>query len=876
MPNTRILVVNDDKGVLLVTSHILRNAGYEILTASSGQACLDLMRPNKKPELVLLDVVMPGIDGFEVCRRIKSDQDLPGIIVILYSSKRAGLDDQVQGLAAGADGYIVYPCPPDVLLARIEAFARIHKSEQRLRESEERYRDFFENAIMGIFRALPEGRFLTVNPAMAKILLYDSPEEMVSSITDIADQLFVDPQRRSAGLPAAMKGEWVEAENRFLRKDGTIMTAHHTFRAILNQTGSIDYLEGFVEDITRRKEAEEEQQTTIELLYLINASDSTGKMIRDISEFLQKRFDCEAVGIRLPKGEDFPYFVATGFPDGFAASESMLCTRDKEGKNCYGADGKPLLDCLCGAVIRDCTDSSKPFFTEHGSFWTGSFTELLMEPDTVADIEHVRGKCPASGYESMALVPLQLGAKKIGLLQLCDRRQNVFDPRVISFVERTADKIAIALARLTAEEALQEAHFALEQRVEERTGELVKTNDRLNREIEERKRAEAQLYRSKVMLQMVFDGIPDPLVMIDRERKVRMINKGARDYYHLTRYSEAIGRTCFEGLRGRSGPCSECERPISDLFGYTGSYERNSPIDRNRLERVSVYQTIGELTGEEVRIIRISDITHAKMMEKQLIQNEKLASLGLLISGIAHEINNPNSFISFNIPILRDYLNVLMPLIDEHAGKDAEFKPFGMSYDEFRTDIFKLVENMEHGSARINSTISGLKEFVRKRERVELCQVDLKRVVDKAVALCRPEMKKYIKSFSVSVPEAMPPLLTDPEALEQVIINLLINASHAAEKEDSWVKLEIIPGGEHPHCCIIEVSDNGNGMDEATKRKIFDPFFTTKGSRKGTGLGLYICHNLMEGLGGKIEVESEPGKGSTFRIVLYDQAELKN
>jgi signal transduction histidine kinase len=377
------------------------------------------------------------------------------------------------------------------------------------------------------------------------------------------------------------------------------------------------------------------------------------------------------------------------------------------------------------------------------------------------------------------------------------------------------------------------------------------------------------------MLQMVFDGIPDPLVMIDKKKRVRMINRAAKDYFKIAEYGVAIGKPCYEGFRGRSSPCDGCERPFSDLIDYTGSFDRNNPLNKKSLERIAVYQTVGESTGEKVSIIRVSDITQAKLMEIQLIQNEKLASLGLLVSGIAHEINNPNSFISFNIPILRDYLNVLMPIVDDHAENRSDFEPFGMSYEEFRNDIFKLVDNMEHGSARINTTVSGLKEFVRKREKVELRQVDMIQVVDKAMMLCRPETLKWVKSLDVNVPESIPPILTDPEALEQIIINLLINAAHAADKEDSWVRLAVIPRGVHSPYSTIEISDNGLGMDEATKRKIFDPFFTTKGPRKGTGLGLYICHNLIEGLGGRIDVDSEPGKGSTFRIVLYDQPRLK-
>src|SRR5208337_2347363 len=130
----------------------------------------------------------------------------------------------------------------------------------------------------------------------------------------------------------------------------------------------------------------------------------------------------------------------------------------------------------------------------------------------------------------------------------------------------------------------------------------------------------------------------------------------------------------------------------------------------DRLEQVVVYSVEDESGKKKAAIVRISDITRTKILERQLIQNEKLASLGLLVSGIAHEINNPNSFIAFNIPILRDYVEALMPIIDIHAESRQNFELFGMSYQEFREDILKLLENMEHGSSRINATVSGLKE----------------------------------------------------------------------------------------------------------------------------------------------------------------------
>ncbi len=120
------------------------------------------------------------------------------------------------------------------------------------------------------------------------------------------------------------------------------------------------------------------------------------------------------------------------------------------------------------------------------------------------------------------------------------------------------------------------------------------------------------------------------------------------------------------------------------------------------------------------------------------------------------------------------------------------------------------------------------------------------------------------------IPDNLPLIRTDPEAVEQILVNLLINAAHASDKEDSWIRLCVNADSGKPDRCIILVDDNGCGMDEKTLKRIFDPFYTRKRSIQGTGLGLYICQSLAEGLGGRIEVESQPDQGSSFKVILND------
>ena len=256
-------------------------------------------------------------------------------------------------------------------------------------------------------------------------------------------------------------------------------------------------------------------------------------------------------------------------------------------------------------------------------------------------------------------------------------------------------------------------------------------------------------------------------------------------------------------------------------------------------------------------------------MKKELIQKEKLPPLDLLVSTVAHEIKNLNNCTTFNTPILREYLERLTPILDDYAGNHQNLDLFGMTYPEFRKDIFNLVNNLETASSRINEIISDLMEFVKNGYKGELCWLDLNQVVEKGIAVCRSQISKRVKSFDVNISENLPQVYTDPKALEQILVNFLINAAQAADKENSWVKLSVKPGKDiRRDYLIIEVSDNGCGMDIATREKIFDPFFTTKASGKGTGLGLFVSNSLAEALDARIEVESNSGKGSSFRIIL--------
>ena len=422
--------------------------------------------------------------------------------------------------------------------------------------------------------------------------------------------------------------------------------------------------------------------------------------------------------------------------------------------------------------------------------------------------------------------------------------------------------------RKRAEDRLQKTHNELELRVEERTAALSKSNTLLRQEIDIRKQAEKQLRYNETMLQKVFDGILDPLILIGKHMEIKIMNRASAEYFGIAQREGAVGKICYREFKSRPEICEACRVPEAVSEGQNITVERTKPTDPDRYEKIVIYPieedggTIGSV------IVRISDITERKFFERQLIQKEKMASLGVLVSSIAHEINNPNNFVSFNIPILKDYIREMIPVIDAYAVAHPEFELCNLTYPEFRQDIFKLIVNIENGSGRISSFVSNLRKFSQTKYKKPLIWVELKNVIESVQSICHSKIKRSVKSFVKNIPENLPKIYTEPYALEQILLNLMINAAQAADKQDSWIKLDVAVIDGSRDDLTIEVSDNGCGIDKETQLKIFDPFFTTKSQTDGTGLGLYVCHTLAERLKGRIEVESELGKGSVFRLIM--------
>ncbi|MCW4028440.1 MAG: PAS domain S-box protein [Candidatus Bathyarchaeota archaeon] len=214
------------------------------------------------------------------------------------------------------------------------------------------------------------------------------------------------------------------------------------------------YLAMLYEDISDRKKYEAEQQLMIEFLKFANQTSDTQELIRLTVDFFQKQSGCDAVGIRLKQGEDYPYYETRGFPPEHILLENHLCTRDEAGCLVRDTKGDPILECMCGNVICGRFDPTKGFFTKKGSFWTNGTSELLSSTTDKDRQTRTRNRCNGEGYESVALIALRVGSNRLGLLQLNDKRRGMFTLEKIEMWERIADSLALGLSKTIAEESL--------------------------------------------------------------------------------------------------------------------------------------------------------------------------------------------------------------------------------------------------------------------------------------------------------------------------------------------------------------------------------------------------------------------------------------
>jgi PAS domain S-box-containing protein len=418
------------------------------------------------------------------------------------------------------------------------------------------------------------------------------------------------------------------------------------------------------------------------------------------------------------------------------------------------------------------------------------------------------------------------------------------------------------------------AQFA---RLRARARDLHQINADLHRTMGERLTVETALRTSEERLRAITESANEAIVSVDSTGNVVSWNAGATAVFGYApdeilgtsftrlspvRFRETQAQSFAEWAA--TGHSSLVGR-IMEMVGL-GKDDREFPLEVS----LSSWATHEDhyLTG----IIR--DLTERKRLEEttrqqemQLIQANKMTALGMLISGVAHEINNPNQLVLLNAQVLADAWADAMQILDRYAEHEGGVTLAGLPHAEMRDTIPTLLRDMHESAQRIERIVNDLKNFARPGSSGGLGWVDVTAAAQRALRLLTHLIARRTTQFHTHFASDVPPIRGNAQHVEQVVVNLIVNALEALPNTTCGVTLSTRFNAEEG-CVILEVEDEGSGISAEDLPRLTEPFFTTKHDRGGTGLGLAISSSLVRAHGGSLSFTSEPGRGTRARVTL--------
>lgn len=420
-------------------------------------------------------------------------------------------------------------------------------------------------------------------------------------------------------------------------------------------------------------------------------------------------------------------------------------------------------------------------------------------------------------------------------------RENLSDVPFIVVSGSVGEEIAVELIKRGANDFVPKQHLG---RVP--TAVTREISERLQRA--ERRRVEQALAESQERFRVLVQSMDDIVFSVGPSQRIeRVYGRGlaalgiSADQLTGRTLEELVGPERADAVRG----------PVRDaLNGKSSNFEWVSPLGRNFSVTLSPLVS-GEGVVGAVGIAR--DITAQKRAEAQAVLADRMASIGTLAAGVAHEINNPLASLHSNLAFVIGELKALEPELSSQTREKLK-------------ETFAALTDSVEASGRVRDIVRDLKLFSRDREDEQPGPVNLHDVIESSLRMARNEIRHRAQVMTDL--KVVPPVMGTPSRLGQVVLNLLVNAAqaipdgHAAENEIR------VSASAEDDAVIVEVTDTGVGMTEETQKRIFTPFFTTKPVGVGTGLGLSICYRIVTDMGGRISVQSKPGDGTTIRLSL--------
>lgn len=447
---------------------------------------------------------------------------------------------------------------------------------------------------------------------------------------------------------------------------------------------------------------------------------------------------------------------------------------------------------------------------------------------------------------------------------------------VIHFEDRTA---VIAVCRdITERRALETTRR-----------QLAEAQAQYARELEESNR---ELVRSEARARQLTQGCLDAVIATDGQGRITSFNPAAEQAFGYPAF-EAIGRSIsllmpddIQEPDPGSPPHRAVDASIPASLAVGRTVQRRGRRRDGEIFPIEVAIGRVDTAGDLAYIASIRDQTERQRMYAVLARTEKLASIGLLSAGLAHEINNPLAYVSNNLAVLERDIRGIIAMFrayDDSRERIATTAPDvvdgvkalaeDLDWDYVRANIDRTIGRTREGIQRVTSIVHNLRSLARTTP-PRLDRASLAEILESALEIVQGEVRKGGIAIDRSIEPGLPKIPCADSQIGQVFLNILVNAIQAAEqvRPSGTGKVRVVLRSD-PEGQVLEISDNGPGIPEEHMARLFDPFFTTKPLGEGTGLGLAFSHGIISGHGGRIEVDSTPGQGARFRVVLPNRSD---
>ncbi|MCP4105864.1 MAG: PAS domain S-box protein [Desulfobacteraceae bacterium] len=878
-----ILVLDDEESSLRLFEHFLVIEGYETFTANNYDSALTAIKENAF-DLIIADIFLEDRSGMEFLEEVKK-QGLSIPVVMVTGSP--DIETASESLRLGAFDYISKPVRRKDML-RVVSKALEHKAlldeKFRLEQENEKYRCHLEELV--------EKRTAELEKTNGHLKLEITERKQAEKARQESEERF-RAQYKSIPVPTFT---WVKQKDDFVLLDYNTAAESFTKGKIINYLGyklsvyykdRIDIINDFktcyeqkktIHKYTRYKQRTTGDWKHLNISYVFVPPDLVMTHTEDITEqkYMEKEQDRLNEELRLLNTE-LEIRIEERTRDLNLARERLEFLIAQSPAIIYSAD--PAYEFETTFISKNLK-----LFHGHSPERYFNYPHFWM---SIADPEDIEGAIDWVEDIDEAIKQINNSLAKKGSFEVEYRLKNQdgshcwVQDRGRLVHDRNGNALELVgcmldvTSRRQAEEELDKYRHQLEELVKERTVELEK-------EIEERKRIEQSLRESEdgarkaySELDQIFNSAGDGMCLISTDFNVIRINRTLYEMFGWDK-NQVSGKKCYELFSN-----DKCHSPgccmHAVLSGQTRVEYDTSVVFEDGSKRLfsntatPFHDSNNKLVGI---VVNVNDITEkvlareqARIREQQLIQADKLASLGILVSGVAHEINNPNGVIMLNAAMLSKFWKEAEHILDNHCHAQGDYKLGGVPFSKLKKRIPYLFEQLGESAKRIKRIVGELKDFARLDIADMSGSVDINDVVKTAVNLVSNKIKKSTGKFSIRFFPGSLIVRGNFQRLEQVFINVLINACESLTDTRQGISVTV---SEDKNTCsaVVRIHDQGVGIDKEDLNHIFDPFFTTKRSSGGTGLGLSVTHGIIEEHNGKISFDSVMGKGTECKISL--------